>query len=140
MFSNKKTHNHKLFLIWLFFTFFLASQGFSQAQNDSTIHNSISKALQSGQAKELSELFYEKVDIILPNQSGIYSKSQAFFIIKDFFEKNPPVSFQVINQNFNNGSSFVVGKLHTAKQHFRVCYLTKYSDNLFYIYQFRIEE
>lgn len=140
MFSNKKTHPHKLFLIWLFACLFSINSLYSQQQTDSISITTIAEALNNGEIEKLANLFNTKVDITLPDQSGIYSCTQAYFILKDFFKKNPPTSFQIINESLNNGSNFIVGKMHTANQHFRVGYLTKYENNKLYIYQFRIEK
>jgi len=119
---------------------FNANYVLSQEIIDTTDFKKIEKAIISGETDLLSQFFNIKVDIILPSQSGIYSKLQAHFIIQEFFKKYPPTSFQIINETQNNGSIFTVGKMHTKNQHFRVCYLTKQTNNKILIYQFRIEK
>lgn len=141
MFANKKTHMHKpfLFLYFIVCFCFISVKSQTEASIDSTTYLTISNALNEGKVDIFKDVLYEKTDITLPEQSGIYSKRQAYFILKDFFGKNQPNSFQIINTSFNNGSNFIVGKMHTNNQHYRVCYLTKYTNNNFYIYQIRIE-
>lgn len=140
MFANKKAHQHKLFLIWFFVGFFSINASFAQVTFDSTSYQTIANALNSGDIQHLSPMLNTKVDLSLPNQVGIYSNTQTYYILKEFFQKNPPLSFQIINESMNNGSSFIVGNMQTANQDFRVCYLTKITDNKLFIYQFSIEK
>lgn len=142
MFANKKTLTHKPFLFVVLSIIFCAPYCKAQniAKTDSLTYLSISSALNKGELDIFNKVLNEKTDITLPGKSGIFSKRQAFFILKDFFEKNPPKSFQIINTSINNGSNFIVGKMHTSKQHYRVCYLTKRTNNNLYIYQIRIEK
>jgi len=140
MFANKKAHQHKLFLIWIFVGLFYINNIYSQQSNDSITYDNISRALNSGDIQQLAPLFYTKVEITLPDKAGIYSQAQAYYVIKDFFDKNPPTSFEIINESLNNKSNFIVGKMHTNTQLFRICYLAKYTDNKLYIYQFSVEK
>ncbi len=142
MFANKKTHLHKLFLIWFFAYVFYPSQIYAQniSITDTTIYTTINAALSNGNIDILEPFFNKNIDITLPNNSDIFSNKQALYILKEFFKTNPPTLFQPINQNFNNGSNFIVGKMHTKNQHYRVCYITKYTDNKLLIYQIRIEK
>jgi len=140
MFANKKEHRHKLFLIWVLAGFFFINNANSQELPDSVTYQTIATALNSGDIEQIAPLLYTKVEIALPDKAGIYSQAQAYYILKDFFEKNHPTSFQIINESSTNKSNFIVGKMHTATQHFRICYLTKYSDNKLYIYQFSVEK
>lgn len=141
MFANKKTNIHKPFLfIALTFVFCnLLASAQTNNNTDSITYLTISTALNKGDVKIFNQVLNEKTDITLPYTSGIFSKRQAYYILKDFFENNPPKSFQIINTSVNNGSNFIVGKMHTSNQHYRVCYLTKYTNNNLYIYQIRIE-
>ncbi len=116
------------------------SEAKTQTQSDSVFYSLITNAIIEGNADELSALFHSKVDLTLPGQNNIYSKYQAKFILKDFFLKHRPDSFNLVNQNKIDDSSFIVGKLHTAEKHYRVCFLTKTISNVIYIYQIRIEE
>ncbi len=136
MFSNK----NKLFVTWLIALLFIVNFAYSQNTTDTTAYQTIKKAFNSGDIQQLSLLFNTKVDITLPNEAGIYSSTQAYYILKEFFKLNHPRSFYIITENYNNGSNLIVGKMRTANENFRVCYLTKYSGNKLLIYQIRIEK
>ncbi len=140
MFSNKKVQLYKLFTIWLFASIIFS--GYANAQNtkDTVAYKTIENAFKSGEMQKLSQLFNNKIDVTLPNQTGIYSSTQAYYILKEFFKSNKPRSFYIITENYNNGSNLIVGKMSTANENFRVCYLTKYSENRLLIYQIRIEK
>lgn len=109
-------------------------------QRDSIFNKKVEMAIKQGDAEKLSLLFYTKIDLTLINNSGLYSKHQAKFVLTEFFKDNRPDSFNILNESKNMESNFTVGRLHTTHQHFRVCYLTKVINNKLYIYQLRIEK
>lgn len=112
----------------------------NQEQPTDSLDRILVKALINADAQELSSLFYEKIDLVLPKQKGMFSKSQSQFIIIGFFKELKPESYEEISRNYSNGSKFVVGQLIAGGQKFRVCYLIKREQNKQVIYQFRIEE
>ncbi|MBI9067897.1 MAG: DUF4783 domain-containing protein [Salinivirgaceae bacterium] len=140
MFLKKKKLLQRTFICIIAITLFFINNGYSQNQTDSLINKQISKAILDGNANDLSILFHSQVDMVLPQQSGIFSKVQAKFILKEFFKTNIPESFNIITQDANKGSNFIVAKLHTVDQHYRVCFLTKKTLESTLIYQIIIEK
>lgn len=124
----------------VFISVFINFKSVAQVSSDSSFYSIITEAITTANAELLSGIINSKVDIELPQQSGIYSKNQSRFILQDFFEKNKPESFHLMIKNKQNSSSYYVGKLHTADKHYRLCFLTKKVHNKLYIYQIRIEE
>jgi len=139
MFLKKKLLKPTLFFIGVLF---IISSTFAQvsSKSDTVLNSKIAKAILSADANSLSDLFHSQIDMVLPNNSGIYSKVQAKFILKEFFRINKPESFFIINENTNKGSNFILGKLHTDNHHYRVCFLTKGNNEINLIYQIRIEK
>lgn len=123
-----------------FFFVFNKSLGYGQNIADSLFFEKIVVALQRADASEISEYVYNKVDITLPNQNGIFSKYQVKLLLEDFFQKNNPDTFLFTNQHKKTDEIFIVGNYKTDGKLYRVCLLTKTIDNKNYIYQIRIEK
>ena len=64
----------------------------------------ITKALASGDAGSLASHFSSMVDLGLPEKDNSYSKSQGEIIMRDFFKKCPPDSFEVLQKGEIGGS------------------------------------
>jgi len=104
------------------------------------LSDNIAAAVRSGNAKEVSKYFAEKVDMKVLEQENIYSKAQAELILKDFFIKHPVKSFTLAHKSAErNDSQFAIGTLTTANGTYRVHFLMKKSGGGASIQQFRIE-
>lgn len=104
-----------------------------------TIDN-VATAIQSGNAKVLSDYFIENVDLKVIDQEDIYSKQQAEMILKDFFSKYPVKSFSIAHKStVKNGSQYIIGSLDTGNGRFRIYFLVKTSASQTLIQQFKIE-
>ena len=110
------------------------------AQDSSDIPSGISLALKAGSASELVKYMNESVELVILDKEGIYSKSQAEMILKDFFSKNPPKKFSLLHQGGKAESNYGIGSLETGKDSFRVYFLLKSKGNRSVIHQFRIEK
>lgn len=97
--------------------------------------------LKNGDVKSLSGFFASTVELSILGQEEIYSNVQAGIILKDFFQKNPPKSAQIIHKVTSNSNyKFAVILLTTNKNIFRVSYELKTTQGKFLIAQIRIEE
>ncbi len=104
------------------------------------ISDDIAAAFRSGEAKQVSKYMGENVDIVIGDKEEVYSRSQAELILKDFFSKNAPKSFNVVHNGVSkNGSKFAIGKLVTGKGSFKVTWFIKKENTAFFIHQLRIE-
>lgn len=114
--------------------------GQTPSESDTVFNKQIISAILKSDVNGLAKYFHSQIDLLLLEESGIYSKVQATFILKEFFNDNHPESFNIINENNNKGSNFIVGKLHTHNKQYRVCFLIKQTNDKTLIYQVRIEE
>ncbi|MCC7302125.1 MAG: DUF4783 domain-containing protein [Bacteroidia bacterium] len=109
--------------------------------NPGDISDDIAAAFRKGDAKGLAKYMGEQVDLVILEKEEVYSRSQAELILKDFFTKNLPKSFNVVHNGVSkNGSKFAIGKLVTGKGSFKVTWFIKKENNVFYIHQLRIEK
>jgi hypothetical protein len=93
----------------------------------SDIYEDVSRAVRSADAKQLASYFGSSVDLTLVNQEDVYSKAQAELLIKDFFDKNSPKSFEIVHKGSSReGTLFAVGSLVSSNgKTFRVSFTVK---------------
>ena len=107
-----------------------------------TVPDEILVALKGGDSKLLSKYFSSSVELVILDKEGVYSKTQAEFILKEFFTKNIPNNYVKLHEPVNvkkDASKAVIGKLSTAKGQFRVYFLMINVNGQFSINQLRIE-
>lgn len=101
----------------------------------------IAKALSSGDAVALAEYFDENVELIVFDEEGIYSKSQAEQVVKKFFVEYPPKSFKLVHKGTNNKAlHFCIGDMQIDGETYRVSFYLKQTDKGLLIQELGIEE
>jgi hypothetical protein len=94
------------------------------AQNE--VEESAKNAIKNGNAKALSTNFNETVEISFDGQKQSYSKTQAEFVVRDFFKKYPVTDFEYLHQGSSKeGLKYIIGKYKHAGGSFRVYMLIK---------------
>ena len=92
---------------------------------DETLKN-ISTAIKAGSSKELIKFCNETVEIKINGESSNYSRTQAEVILRDFFSKNAPKSFNYIHQGAApEGLKYTIGRLASEKGAYRVVMFIK---------------
>ncbi len=122
---------------------FILALGFSFtlfAQSSSTISPDIVNATKDGSAADLAEFFNDNIELVIPQKSGIFSKSQAEMVLKDFFAQNPPDDFKIIHEGSRQNASFAIGNYSSGTTVFRIYFLTKKVNGNLLIHQLRIEK
>lgn len=107
----------------------------------SDIITDIEKAIQSGNAANVSKYFNSTLDITVPKNEGTFSKTQAEMIVKDFFTKNPIKSFTINHKGTSNdGSKYAIGTYTTVSASFRTYFLLKKVDKDFLIQKLEFDD
>ena len=113
--------------------------GFSQfsiatkAQGD--VLNDVRTAIKMGSSKELVKHLNNRVDLVIDGDQASYSKTQAEFVLKDFFKKYPPSDFQYIHKGASkDGLKYAIGKYSHRGGTFRVVLRSKKFNNKYKIY------
>lgn len=71
----------------------------------------IRNAIRGSSSRELADFFAPTVELSFDNEKQSYSATQAEFVMKDFFSKNSPASFDFIHYGGSNeGTPYAVGK------------------------------
>ncbi len=110
------------------------SLGSAFAQQD--IIAQVKDAIRTGSSKEMVKLLSSSVDMTIDGKLKTYSSSQAEFILRDFFKKNPPTSFTLVHQGASkSGSPYAIGEYLSNEQKFRVWISVKKQKELFVVNQ-----
>tara|TARA_R110001592_G_scaffold6096_1_gene33092 strand:- start:987 stop:1370 length:384 start_codon:yes stop_codon:yes gene_type:complete len=104
------------------------------------LNSNIVNALKTGNATELSKFMEASIDLSIPENEGVFSKTQSTIILKTFFFKNKPSDFKVLNSgDAKNNTHYAIGNLETVKGQFRVYILYKEINGKSTIVELRIE-
>lgn len=84
----------------------LPKLGFSQGN----VVANVGVALKTGSARELIQYFNNVVELKIDGESSNYSRTQAEYVLKEFFKKNEVVGFEyVFEGNSREGLQYAIG-------------------------------
>ncbi|HRY97524.1 MAG TPA: DUF4783 domain-containing protein [Bacteroidales bacterium] len=110
------------------------------AQDGKAASDKVALALGRADATALGPLLAERLDLELPGKEGIYSRTQASIILRDFFREHPVSGFSLRHSgNSGEGATYAIGSYATPARSFRVYYLMKRSGGAFLVHQLRFE-
>ncbi|GIV39799.1 MAG: hypothetical protein KatS3mg033_1599 [Thermonema sp.] len=109
-----------IILLFGFFFFHTASPDYSRQD---TVLEEIERTFRIGSARELSRYFNEVVELSINDTRATYSKSQAEFIMRDFFKNYPPKSegVEVFHQgSYQQSLVYSILRYQSSQKRFRV--------------------
>lgn len=120
---------------------FLLVIGFAfSANGQSAEKESISRAIEVGNAKMLSDYFAAMVDLTVKDIEDVYSKEQAEVILTRFFNQNKTISYAVKHEGKSKlDDYYYIGDLVSATGTFRCTFFLKREGDKFRIKQLKIE-
>ena len=96
----------------------------ANAQNE--VINNVRDALKTGSSRELSKYLNNTVEISINGEKSSYSRNQAEFVLRDFFNKYPSQGFRYVHQGSSKeGLKYTVGTYTYDRGEFRVFMLIK---------------
>lgn len=99
-----------------FLACFYAFGGFAQ-----DLFGPMKDAIKTGNAKEVIKFFNASVDMNLDGEASVYSKTQAEFVLRDFFKKNPSSDFTIVHTGSSRGGlQFAIGRYVSNGHNFDV--------------------
>jgi len=128
---------NKIFLLPLMFILF---SGIVANQTVVKIPDEIISSLNSGNAKVLASYFNQNIELVILEEDNVYSKAQAEQIVTSFFARYQPEKFTIIHKGGPEGAHYVIGKLVTKQETFRVYFLLKKTADKEIIHQLRIDK
>ncbi len=99
----------------------------------------IASAIEKGDAADLASHFDKNVELTLPDNEGIFSKTQAEQLMKDFFIKYKPDSFKLMHKGGSEKTAmYGIGVLMTGKGKFRLYIFVKKVNGKYLIQQLKV--
>ncbi|NJO03095.1 MAG: DUF4783 domain-containing protein [Bacteroidia bacterium] len=116
-----------VFLFNMIFSVLLAlGSGSTVSGTNDEITNLIKEAMLNADAGQLAQLFGETVEISFDGEKSDYSRTQAEFVMRDFFQKNTPNDFKYIHKGVSkNGIQYAIAEYNSPRQSYRVYMLVK---------------
>ncbi|MBL6449709.1 DUF4783 domain-containing protein [Fulvivirga sp. 29W222] len=104
-------------LLSVAFVLLITNLGFAQGE----IINDVKEAIKTGSSKEIAKFLNQSVDVTLDGNMQSYSKTQAEYVLKDFFKNNPPSSFTIVHQGASKGGlPYAIGQYISKGDTYRV--------------------
>jgi len=104
--------------------------------------NNISKAISSGDVEALSSYFDSNIEISILDEEDFYDKGQAKSVVKKFFTKHQPKSFNLVHKGSSKGkdSKYFIGNLTAGGNSYRVYVYMKVINGKPLIQELRFDE
>lgn len=133
-----KPYLKKLLLSACFLSVFHAAQG----QGMRTPLEDMVNAIRNDRVVDMVKYFDNFVPVTINNNQSIYSHNQAEVVLKDFFEKNVPREFTVMdNGSPDNTSKFIIGNYFAANGiKYNVYILMKVKNGNYMLQDFRFNK
>ena len=111
----------------------------SAAQDDPA--DRIASAIRQSDSRSLATWFNQTIDLGLPDNDNSYSSSQGEMIMRDFFRKYPPSSFEIVQNGSTDAESrFIIGTYRTGTREYRVYINLRKDKSVFRIHKIKFEE
>ncbi len=100
----------------------VSTPGYGQSE----VINNVRSAIKAGSSKELSKYLSDMVSLKIDGVQSNYSKTQAEYVLKDFFGKYRPSDFQYVHQGASEGGlKYAIGRYSYQGGSFRVVLRSK---------------
>lgn len=102
------------------------------ANAQAEVPGEIKAAIRSGSSRDLARFFNNTIEIGLDGEKSSYSKTQAEFVLKNFFTKNAPAGFEFDHQgSSDNGQRYAIGTYNSKGGAYRVFVVVKQANGTY---------
>ncbi|MFT5780332.1 MAG: hypothetical protein ACI837_003294 [Crocinitomicaceae bacterium] len=115
---------------------FIANSIFALEPN----YSDVTSAIQKNDIAQLQNHLADNVDITLPSNEGVYSKSQAMHVLKNFFSKHQAKSCSIMHTGNSGDSYYLLADLTAGGESYGVFIYHKASNGSHVIQKITIEE
>ncbi|AMM50828.1 hypothetical protein TH61_06040 [Rufibacter sp. DG15C] len=104
--------------------------GAGQVAAQSDVVAGVKSAIKSGSSRSLAQYLNTKVQVSIDGDNASYSQSQAEMVLRNFFSKNAPLSFDFEHQGGSeDGQRYAIGKYaHKGGRYTVLVRMKKYGD------------
>lgn len=118
--------NNRTGLYLLLFLVITATAVCHPSYAQSEVINNVRSSIKAGSSKELSNYLGDMISLEIDGVQSNYSKTQAEYVLKDFFKKYPPNDFQYVHQGASEGGlKYAIGRYSYEGGSFRVVLRSK---------------
>ena len=97
-----------------------------ESHAQTSVITNVRDAIKAGSSRELTRNFSDMVELNIEGKTGNYTKEQATFVLKEFFDKYPSSDFLYIHQGASDdGTQYAIGRYTHDSGSFRVFMLVK---------------
>lgn len=115
--------------------------GTSKAQDESAaVFIPIAKYIEQGDAESLSAWFADSVEMDVDRCSGDASRKQAQQIVRNFFSKHRPSSFEIMHTASRANMKYALGQLNAGGERFDVTIFVGYQSEGYRVQHLKIEK
>jgi hypothetical protein len=98
-------------------------------------------AIKNNRVADMVKYFDNYVPITINYSQTMYSHNQAEIVLRDFFDKNVPRDFNVLeNGSPDNSSKFLIGNFDSPTDKFNVYILMKLKNNVYLVQEIRLNK
>ena len=102
--------------------------------------NRVSAAFQNGDAQQLLGETSNRIEVGLPGTRAYYSRSQAVYVLREFFKEHDPARFTVEDVSEAGTSYFVTGRFWHSRSGQPMHVYTRFANGDAYrVYEIRVE-
>lgn len=100
------------------------------------IFTPIRDVIKTGNAKEVVKLFATSVDMNLDGESNTYGKTQAEFVLREFFKKHPISDFSIIHSGASKGGrQYAIGRYLSKNESYNVLIRVSEEDGTYLVHE-----
>jgi hypothetical protein len=119
-------HKNSTGIYLILFLVALAMSISQSASGQSEVINNVRAAIKAGSSKELSNYLGDMISLEIDGVQSNYSKTQAEYVLKDFFKTYAPTDFQYVHQGASEGGlKYAIGRYSFDGGSFRVVLRSK---------------
>lgn len=97
--------------------------------------NELREIMKAGSSKEMAKHLHQTVDISFDGKTDNLSKTQAEYVLRDFFKKSPPSNFTIVHQGSSkSGIPFVIGQYTSNDETYRVVFRIRQVNKVFLVH------
>jgi hypothetical protein len=113
---------------------FFGGGGYAVPAQD--IFTPIRDVIKTGNAKEVARVFAPSVDMEVDGESNTYGKTQAEFVLREFFKKHPITDFTIVHTGSSKGKrQYAIGRYLTKGESYNVLIRVSEEEGVYRIHE-----
>lgn len=99
----------------------------------------IEQAIRRGEPAQIAAYCQDPVEIVIERKARMHARAQAQYVLRDFFQQNPPKSFSFLHKGRSENVFYAIGAYVTASGRWDVSVFGRMTRGRYQIEQLRFE-